>query len=169
MRCRLVACCLLWIAWSAYAAQPAADPAGSQSIKLILDGKPGDLLDRAAMAALPRVTVTAAVQGEKSSVWQGVALEDIVRRTCVASDAALWGRAMARFVRVTGADGYQVVFGAAELHPEFGNVQVILADTRDGQPLSQGGPYRLVVPGDKRPDRWVQHVGSIEVQDAWAP
>jgi hypothetical protein len=169
MRFLLVVTCLWLIALSAQAATPASNPPTEQPIRLMLDGKPGDVLDHAMMASLPRVTVTAAEQGEKPSTWQGVALQDVVRRTCVASDAALWGRALARFVRVTGSDGSQVIFSAAELDPEYGNARVILADTRDGLPLSQDGPYRLVVPGDKRADRWVRHVTTIEVMDAWAP
>ncbi len=166
MKYGLIVSLLLWVALPVYAAGPVPM---APSIRLMLDGKPGDVLDQKLMASLPRVTVNAAEPGEKPSTWQGVALQDVVRRTCVASDAALWGRAMARFIRVTGADGYQVVFGAAELDPDFGNVRAILADTRDGEALTQDGPYRLIVPGDKRAGRWVSHVTSIEVMDAWGP
>lgn len=109
------------------------------------------------------------MKGEPSRTWQGVALEDIVRRTCVASGDSLTGRAIARLVRVTAADGYQAVFSATELDPDFGNVEVILADTRDGKPLAQDGPFQLIVPKDKRFDRWVSHVTMIEVLDASTP
>jgi hypothetical protein len=139
------------------------------SVKLMLDGKPSDIFDRAALALMPRGTAQGAPNGEPSSTWQGVALEDIVRRTCVASGDSLSGRALARLVRVTAANGEQVVFSATELDPDFGNVEVLLADTRDGHPLAQDGPFRLIVPKDKRSDRWLSHVTTIEVVDASTP
>ena len=152
---------LLCLAVSAHGAGPAPAIVDHPSVKLLLDGKPSDTFDREALAAMPRATVQAAANGEAPGTWQGVALEDIVRRTCVASGDSLAGRAIARVVRVTGADGYQAVFSATELAPDFGNVEVILADTRDGKPFQEGGPFRLIVPRDKRSDRWVSHVTTI--------
>ena len=169
MRLRFVFGYLLCLALSAQATGLPASPPDHPTIKLILDGKTSDLLDSAALAALPRTTVKAAAQGEPPSLWQGVALEDIVRRTCVASGDSLTGRALARLVRITSADGSQVVFSAAELDPDFGHTEVILAETRDGKPLAQDGPFRLVVPNDKRLDRWASHVTTIEVVDASTP
>jgi hypothetical protein len=169
MRLQAVASCLLCLALSAYAAEPAPRPADQPTIKLVLDGKPTYVFDQAALASMPRASVKAAAPGEQPSTWQGVALEDIVSRTCVVSGDALMGRAMARLIRVTAADGHQVVFSAAELHPDFGDTQVILADSRDGKPLALDNPYRLIVPKDKRSDRWVSYVTTIEVVDASTP
>ncbi|MFC4527778.1 molybdopterin-dependent oxidoreductase [Dyella halodurans] len=169
MRLRWMFSCLAWLALSAYAAEPVSRLANHPAIKLVLDGKPADLLDQAALASMPRASVKAAAPGEQPSTWQGVALEDIVGRTCVASGDALVGRALSRFVRVTAADGQQVVFSAAELHPDFGHAQVILADSRDGKPLAQDAPFRLIVPGDKRADRWLSFVTTVEVVDASTP
>jgi hypothetical protein len=119
---------------------------------------------------MSRTNVSAATkEGEQPSTWQGVSLEDIVERTCVASGDALHGRAMTRIVRVTGADGYQVVFSAAELAPDFEHVEVLVADTRDGKPLAQDGPFKLIVPKDKRNQRWINHVTTIEVADGATP
>ncbi|WP_267220343.1 molybdopterin-dependent oxidoreductase [Dyella silvae] len=159
-------CCMVL---SAYAGEPASGLLDPPVIKLSLDGKPAYSLDRAALAAFPRTTVKTAANGEPQSAWQGVALEDIVERVCVASGDSLYGRALARFVRVTAANGAQVVFSAAELAPDYGKTEVILADTKDGKPLEQGAPFRLVVPGDKRTDRWISHVTAIEVVDASTP
>lgn len=160
---------LLCLVAPAHGAGPSSSLLDHPSIKLMLDGKPSDTFDRQALALMPRTTVKAASNGEPPSTWQGVALEDIVRRTCVASGDSLSGRAIARLVRVTAANGYQAVFSATELDPDFGNVQVILADTRDGKPLAQDGPFRLIVPKDKRFDRWVSDVTTIEVVDASTP
>jgi hypothetical protein len=158
------------MAWSLCATDITSSLADHPSIKLILDGKPGDRLDQQALASMPRATVSAAAKaGERPSIWQGVPLEEIVQRTCVASGDALSGRAMTRIVRITGADGYQVVFSAAGLAPDFEHVEVIVADTRDGKPLAQDGPFKLIVPKDKREDRWVNHVTTIEVGDGATP
>ena len=154
---------------TAYATDPSSPPTGHPTVRLGVDGGTAYLLDQAALASMPRTTVQAAAPGEQSSIWIGVALEDIIRRVCVASDDALHGRAMARFVRVTGADGYQVVFSAAELSADFGDIEVLLADSRDGKPLPPQGPFKLVVPKDKRVDRWVNYVTTIEVVDASSP
>jgi hypothetical protein len=169
MRFRLVASSLLCLALTAHAAEPSSTLADHPTIRLILDGKPSDVLDRASLAQMPRTTVKAAAPGEQPSTWQGVALKDIVSRTCVASGDAMTGRALARLVRVTTATGDQVVFGAAELHPDFGNAEVILADSKDGQPLAQNAPFRLIVPKDKRPGRWLTYVTTVEVLDASTP
>jgi hypothetical protein len=38
------------------------------------------------------------------------------------------------------------------------------ADRKDGKPIASGeGPYRLIVPDDKRPARWVKQVRRITV------
>jgi hypothetical protein len=94
-----------------------------------------------------------------------VKLEDVLTRAGVSLDKPLRGRALASFVRVTAADQYQVVFGLADLDPTLGNTPVLLVDMRDGKPLDKDGPVRLLVPGDKRPARWVRNVISIEVVD----
>lgn len=154
---------------AAYASDPSSPPTDHPTVGLKVDGSTAYLLDQTALASMPRTTVKATAPGEQSSTWTGVALEDIVRRACVASDDALHGRAMARFVRVTGADGYQVVFSAAELSADFGDTEVLLADARDGKPLPPQSPFKLVVPKDKRVDRWVNYVTTIEVVDASSP
>jgi hypothetical protein len=66
---------------------------------------------------------------------------------------------------VDGSDGYRAVFALAELSPDFTDHVILLADTKDGQPLSpREGPYRLVVPGEKHPTRWVRQVIAVEVR-----
>ena len=68
---------------------------------------------------------------------------------------------MALYLLVEAADGYRVIFALPELDPAFTERVVLLADHRDGQPLSTAeGPLRLVVPDEKRHARWVRQVGS---------
>jgi hypothetical protein len=136
-----------------------------KTISVVVDGKT-TTLDHAAFAGMPRVTVTAAAHNDPPSQWQGVALQDVLGHAALPTGEALRGRAMARFVRVTASDGYQVIFSVAELDPAFGDLRVIVADSKDGQSLGKDGPYRLIVPNDKRPARWERNVRSIELVDA---
>jgi hypothetical protein len=71
------------------------------------------------------------------------------------------------YLLVEAADSYRVVFALPELDPAFTERVVLLADHRDGQPLTTAeGPLRLVVPDEKRQARWVQQVGSCTVRRA---
>jgi hypothetical protein len=59
---------------------------------------------------------------------------------------------------------YRVVFALAELDPGYTDRVILLADRADGQPLdSKTGPFRIVVPGEKRMARWVRQVIVLKV------
>jgi hypothetical protein len=65
---------------------------------------------------------------------------------------------------VEAADGYRVLFSIAELDAKFTDRTVIVADQKDGQLLpASEGPYRLIVPGEKRPARWARQVIRISL------
>ena len=68
-------------------------------------------------------------------------------------------------VLVEAADGYRAVLSLAELEPELTDRIIVLADTKDGQPLPpREGPLRVIVPGEKRPVRWVRQVKALTVR-----
>jgi precorrin-4/cobalt-precorrin-4 C11-methyltransferase len=72
-------------------------------------------------------------------------------------------------VLIEAADGYQVVFSAAELHPGFGGREVLLADRLDGAPLpDKAAPYQVIVPGTKLHSRWIRQVTRVLVQPGTA-
>jgi hypothetical protein len=74
---------------------------------------------------------------------------------------------MTGYVMAEAADGYRVVFSLAEMDPGIGSAEVLVADTLDGKPLAEGqGPFRLVVPGDRRAARWLRALKSIRVTRA---
>jgi len=148
-----------------YAGPLAADGAGPTALLVTAPGQPALSLDAAALAGMPHEEIAAAAHDEPASRWRGVALRDVLARAGVALDKPLRGRALASFVRVTAADNYQVVFGLSDLDPTLGNTTVLVIDTRDGKPLDKDGPFRLLVPGDKRPARWVRSVTRIDVVD----
>jgi DMSO/TMAO reductase YedYZ molybdopterin-dependent catalytic subunit len=157
----MLAACLVFTANAADA--PAMTAA--TGVKVLVDGKPPLNLDASALAAMPHEDLTASAHDEPASQWRGVKLEDVLAKVGVSLDKPLHGKALASFVRVTAADQYQVVFGLSDLDPTLGHTQVLLVDTRDGKALDKDGPFRLLVPGDKRPARWVRNVTTIEVVD----
>jgi DMSO/TMAO reductase YedYZ molybdopterin-dependent catalytic subunit len=101
---------------------------------------------------------------KKTEAYEGVLLEELLRRAGVAQGEKLRGTAMATYVAAEGSDGYRVIFSAAELDSGVIDSDVIVADTMDGAPIGAGvGPLRLVAPHEKRPARWVRMLTTITV------
>ena len=71
------------------------------------------------------------------------------------------------FSRQNQYENNRVVFALAELDASFAEQPVILATTRDEQPLSTPeGPFQIIAPQDKRQTRWVKDVRTIWVLHA---
>jgi hypothetical protein len=133
-----------------------------QSLDIIgLDGKKTTIT----FDGLPRRSFeTADAAGIKTS-HEGVALRDVLAKAGVAMGEALRGKALARVVIASAADGYQVAFALAELDPGFNDHVILVADTRNGKPLlADSGPLQIIVPQDKRAARWVRQVTTLEVR-----
>jgi len=65
---------------------------------------------------------------------------------------------------VEATDGYRAVFALAELDLALTDRVILLADTKDGQPLPpREGPFRVIVPGEKLPARSVRQVRAVTV------
>ena len=68
------------------------------------------------------------------------------------------------------SDGYAVVHSLAEVDPAMTDNQIMVADSMNGKALAlKQGPFRVVVPGDKRPARWVRMVSGFEVNNPLSP
>ena len=107
---------------------------------------------------------------KKTEAYEGVLLEDLLRKAGVPQAENLRGAAMATYVLAEAADGYRVVFSLAELDSGILDSEVIVADTMDGAPLgAKQGPFRIVAPHEKRPARWVRMLKSITVERAANP
>jgi len=116
------------------------------------------------LAKMLRSTVTIDDPGGSKVEYEGVALGAILERAGVPSGKQLRGKALASYVLAKAQDGYQVVFGLAEIAPEFGNLSIIVADKRAGKPLSgKEGQFRLLCPNDKAGARSVRMLEAIEV------
>jgi DMSO/TMAO reductase YedYZ molybdopterin-dependent catalytic subunit len=102
--------------------------------------------------------------------YEGVRLSDLLLRAGVTLGEKLRGKALATYVVARASDGYGVVYSLAELDPAMNDNQIIVADTMNGKALEpKQGPFKVVVPGDKRPARWIRMVNSFEVENALSP
>jgi DMSO/TMAO reductase YedYZ molybdopterin-dependent catalytic subunit len=100
----------------------------------------------------------------KSETYEGVLLEELLRRAGAPHGDQLRGKLMTTYVIAEAEDGYKVVFALAELDSGIMNSEILVADTVDGAPIdTKRGPFRLVAPHDKRPARWVRMLKSITV------
>lgn len=120
-------------------------------------------LDLAALARLPQHTTHAEAHG-KAVACSGPMLIDVLGTVGVVHGEALRGKNLALYVRADAADGYRAVFALAELDPGFRADVPVVSARCDDRPLdAKDGPLRLVVPGDKRPARWVRQLTALVV------
>lgn len=102
--------------------------------------------------------------------YEGVLLSDVLAKVGVPLGDKLRGNAMAMYVLARASDGYAVVYSLAELDPGMTDNHIIVADRMNGQPLdAKEGPLKIVVPGDKRPARWIRMLTSLKVESAVNP
>jgi len=137
-----------------------------QSDHLEMHGVDGSVvsLQPAELKALPHKTVQVFnAHTKKNETYSGVVLADLLARVHAPIGAALKGRQFMTAVVAEGEDGYKVVYSIAEVDPEMHTGDVIVADTRDGQPLGNTGVFQLINTEDKRPARWVRNLDSIRV------
>jgi hypothetical protein len=101
-----------------------------------------------------------------SAIFEGVSLRAVLERAGVGFGETLRGKRLASCLLVEAADGYRVVIALPELDPAFTDKQVVLAFLKDGKPLEEKeGPYRIVIPDEKRMARWVRQVTTLKIVD----
>jgi hypothetical protein len=119
------------------------------------------------LAELPRAKVSVSDEHGTRVVYEGVPALEILQRAGAPLGRELRGPNMTMCVVAGGSDGYQAVFALAEFDPGFTDQVILVADHRDGQSLnSREGPLRLIVPGDRRPARWVRGLTTLRLKDA---
>jgi DMSO/TMAO reductase YedYZ molybdopterin-dependent catalytic subunit len=123
------------------------------------------VLTLADLKNMPRKKLTVVnPHDKKTEAYEGVLLEELLRKAGVPQGESLRGPSMATYVLAEAADGYKVIFSLAELDSGILDSEVIVADTMDGAPLGANqGPFRIVAPHEKRPARWVRMLKSITV------
>ena len=138
-----------------------------QCQQLIVETDAGkQILSRADLEALPHVKVTASEHGSPPVNFEGVTLKSVLEKAGVPFGESMKGKRLANCLLVEAADGYRVVIALPELDPAFADKQTVLAFLRDGKPLGEKeGPYRIVIPDEKRMARWVRQVTTLKVVD----
>ncbi len=122
-------------------------------------------LSAADLARLPRKTVKLPDEPGTTIEYEGVQLADVLEHVGVKLGKEVRGPRVASYVLVEATDNYRVVLAIAEVDPATTDKIVLLADQRDGRALPEReGPYRLVIPDDKRPVRWVRMVKHISIR-----
>lgn len=112
----------------------------------------------------PSIEVKGKDKDEKEHTFKGTLLVNILKEAGVTLGSALRGKNLMKYVLVSAPDGYHVVFALPELDPEFSAESIIVATTVDGKPLPKDeGPFRIVVPKDKKQARWVRQATAIKV------
>ncbi|HUB60562.1 MAG TPA: molybdopterin-dependent oxidoreductase [Puia sp.] len=152
--------CFLVIAFTGRAQQPA-------TVKVTGEVLTPLTLTASDLAAMPRTTASAKDKHGIMHSFSGVAIADILNKAGVTTGRQLRGENLAKYLLVSCADGYQVVFSLAELDSSFTDRVVILADQEEGKPLPAGiGPFRLIVPGEKKPARNCFQVTTLAIRFA---
>jgi DMSO/TMAO reductase YedYZ molybdopterin-dependent catalytic subunit len=121
-------------------------------------------LKAADLASMPRERVDVTEQDGEKTTYEGVPLQEILKKAGIPFGRQMRGKALAGYVLAEAKDGYAVVFGLGELDPDLGGTRVIVADKHDGKPLFEyQGPVRLVIPADKEGARSVRMLEKLEV------
>lgn len=98
--------------------------------------------------------------------YEGVRISDLLAKAGAPLGDKLRGKAMATYIQAIASDGYSVVYSLAELDPAFHENQSIVADRLNGKPLdAKEGPLKAVIPGDKRPARWIRMLTELKVEN----
>lgn len=124
------------------------------------------------LKALPssKVTVTyySGSSGLVTKSYTGVNLNDLLTTAVVKTDPARRNDILRKYVAVQATDCYEAIIAVADLLPNFGAQQVLIAyATGDGEPLDETeGMARLVITGDKQGGRLVSNVTSVIVRSA---
>lgn len=116
------------------------------------------------LASYGKVSAKVKDRDGKEHEFTGVALIAILEKAGVTTGSKLRGENLAKYVLVQAADGYEVILSLPEIDPEFTDQTIILATAKDGAPLPSGeGPFRIIVPNDKKQARWIREVRAVKI------
>jgi len=144
---------IISLAFSA-TAQTAKQTTASKGAETILrieteNGKTSEL-KASDLAKLPRREVKAKNHDGAETTFAGVELREVLRLAGAKFGEEEKKSNLASFLIIEAADDYRAVFAMLELEPDFTDIIVLLADARDGNPLSkEEGSLRLVAGREK--------------------
>jgi hypothetical protein len=124
------------------------------------------VLNRTDLEGLPHVKVTASEHSSGPVNFEGVTLKSVLEKAGVSFGESMRGKRLSSCLLVEATDGYRAIIALPELDPAFTDKQTLLAFLRDGKPLGEKeGPYRIVIPDEKRMARWVRQVTTLKIVD----
>lgn len=147
-------------------AQTATAPATTQDVLLTVSGEVEHplKLTRADLDKFARQALRAKDHDGKEYRYDGVAIVDILQKAGLKFGDALRGKALASYLLVEAADGYQSVYALPEFDPSTSDRLILLADRQDGAAFpATAGPLKIIAPGDKTHARWVRQVKSLTI------
>lgn len=116
---------------------------------------------------MAKTELNATDHDEKEHKYTGVELATILKQAGVTLGAELRGKNVAKFLLISAADGYRVVFSLAEVDPEFSQKKILLATRKDGSLLSESeGPFKIIIEGEKKKARFIRQINSIQIKYA---
>ena len=117
------------------------------------------------LAAMPHETVSVMnAHLKKTESYSGVPLAALLDKMGLPFVKANEHTLLHSYWIAEGTDGYQVVVSAYEALSAVHTDSVLVADSSDGKPLEADGALKLVISGDKRPQRWVQNLKSLTLK-----
>lgn len=157
MTSRFVAATLLFLAAGISPAQEAATlnvlGARGKSVTLTITELQG---------LLPRTIEVTDPHTNEKEAYQAVPLSKVLAVADVPFGTLLKGASLAATVRAEARDGYRVAFSLVELDQSISCAGVYVAFQRDGKPLPpEMGPFRLLVPTDRRGARSVRQLTRV--------
>ena len=140
MRIRLLAAAVALILSLVQTPNP---PAQNTELRIAGDVATPLTLSAIDLKNMPRQTLKVINTHEKKEeIYEGVPVRELLRRAGIPQNDKLRGAAMAIYVVAEASDGYRVVYSLAELHSDFQDSEVIVADTLNGSPLGEKqGPF----------------------------
>jgi hypothetical protein len=122
-------------------------------------------INAATLAGFPRITIPATDEKGHTSSYTGVSLHDLIVKAGAPTGEPVRGKAIMSHLLVGASDGYHVLFTLPELDPSYTDHVAVIAEAVDGKPFTDAGPYRLIVPFEKRQARWVRGITSVDLQN----
>jgi hypothetical protein len=135
----------------------------SSSLTLVVDGK-ATVYGLTDLAALPHKSVTVHnMRKNIDEVYSGVPLVDLLlaHGATFAGGQAQEHKMLRCYLAAHSTDDYFVTFSTIEVFPDYHAGDVIVADSKDGQPIVTNGALELVSSEDKRTPRLVYSLAKI--------
>jgi hypothetical protein len=162
----VLAVALTFFGWSAATAQT---PAPAKRTPAPPPAPFHVLINAATLGGLPRITIPATDEAGHTNKYTGFSLHDLLVKEGAPTGEPVRALAMLSYILVSASDGYHVLFTLAELDPSFTDHVAVIADQIDGAPFKNAGPYRLIVPFEKRQARWVRNMTAVDLQNLTPP